>query len=234
MSALCQKRTLQHARTALPLKKLCPLCARSRHCMSASSDNLCWSPPQCVEQGFGLFKIERVETFSEARIDWMEKIIRAHSLASLRQEACHRRHSPQSPTARSLYTGDLKGGSETAFRNLGLPSGNMEQELGNPDLRNGSPIGTCWARNAPGPWFQNCRVKPRGCSTSSARRFVARGDIDHLLDGIFSIDSPLTSSTSIGPPGLPSSKTPIASRPVYHANVSRLVRLFLKIGPCAC
>ena len=108
------------------------------------------------------------------------------------------------------------------------------RELGNPDLRNGSPIGTCWARNAPGPWFQNCRVKPRGCSTSSARRFVARGDFDRLFDSISSNGSPLTSRTSIGPPGLQSSKTAIASRPVYHANVSRLVRFFLKIGPCAC
>src|SRR5262249_53286784 len=62
----------------------------------------------------------------------------------------------------------------------------------------------------------------------AARRF------DRLLDSILSNGSPWTSRTSIGPPGTASSKTPMASRPVYHANVSRLVRFFLKIGPCAC
>ncbi len=65
---------------------------------------------------------------------------------------------------------------------------------------------------------------------------VDNGDaiLNRLFDTIFSSDSPWTSKTSIGPPGSASSKTPIASRPVYHASVSRLVRFFLKIGPCAC
>jgi hypothetical protein len=53
---------------------------------------------------------------------------------------------------------------------------------------------------------------------------MPRGDTDRLLDSIFSIGSALTSRTSIGPPGAASSKTPIASRPVYHA--SRI-----KVGP---
>ena len=96
------------------------------------------------------------------------------------------------------------------------------------DLREGRAlsIAACSARNAAGPWFQNCRVKPRGWLTSSARRFVARDDMDRLLDSISSNGSPLTSTTSIGPPGSASSKTPIASRPVYHASVSKLVRFF--------
>jgi hypothetical protein len=67
-----------------------------------------------------------------------------------------------------------------------------------------------------------------------ARHFVTRGDFDRLLDSTLSNGSPWTSRTSIGPPGAASSKTPIASRPMYHASVSRLVRFFLKIGPCTC
>ena len=46
---------------------------------------------------------------------------------------------------------------------------------------------------------------------------VARGDLERLLDSMFSNGSPLTSRTSIGPPGVVSSKTPIARRPVSRA-----------------
>jgi hypothetical protein len=45
--------------------------------------------------------------------------------------------------------------------------------------------------------------------TSSARRFMARGDLDRLLDSRFLNGSPWTSETSIGPPGVASSKTPM-------------------------
>src|SRR5215469_12778352 len=74
----------------------------------------------------------------------------------------------------------------------------------------------------------------RPMSALGQKQTVIGLSVDPLLDSVFTIGSPLTSRTSIGPPGVLSSKTPIASRPVYHAQVSRLVRFFLKIGPCAC
>jgi hypothetical protein len=41
------------------------------------------------EQRFSLLQIARAEAFGEARIDWIEKIMRLDSLASFRQEAGH-------------------------------------------------------------------------------------------------------------------------------------------------
>ena len=55
--------------------------------------------------------------------------------------------------------------------------------------------------------------------------------VDRLLDSIFIIGSPLTSRTSIGPPGVSSSKTPIASRPVYHAKGIEVGPLLLEDRP---
>ena len=46
-----------------------------------------------------------------------------------------------------------------------------------------------------------------------------------------SAGDPLTTMKSTGPPGLSSSKTPIVSRPVRQASVSRLVRPVYKSGP---
>ena len=147
------------------------------------------------------------------------RLIRTVDRRALLLRPCRQINSWQSSLM--LSDGDLGGGGDEREPQYGL----------------NSPVGPLMrrsARNAPGPWFQNCRVKPRGCSASSARRIVARRDFDRLLDSISSNGSPRTSRTSVCPPGAASSKTPIASRPVYHASVSRLVRFFLKIGPCAC
>ena len=45
---------------------------------------------------------------------------------------------------------------------------------------------------------------------------------------------PCTSRISSGPPGVLSSNTAITNRPVYQAKMSRFVRFFFRIGPCAC